>query len=519
MNKHSLYAYPILRLTIPLVAGVLFAGAFPDACSMGVYVADILGVSLFLGGMALGKAYGSNGMFWICMCLLFFLLGALRMVHQWKQVNHLWPDEERVYQAVVQEIPEEKPKTMQCKTMLSGGQNVVFYLEKDSLARTLSVGDRLWVHAHIRPPMNTGFTGGFDYASYLLYKGIAGTAYVSSEKWEKSHIAPMLTWKQRALKVRHKVVQSYREWGIGKEQLPVLSALTIGYKADLSDEIRESYSVAGIAHVLALSGMHIGFLWMLIGFLLKPLEFRKSLRWVRWLLSTFLLWAFAFVAGLEASVVRAVIMCMLMDLGRLSGGKALSMNTLSIAALCMLLYHPFYLYDVSFQLSFLAVLSIFLLYPFLRRKCPSENRWVKGVWGLMAISIAAQVGTAPLVMYYFSNFSVYFLLANLGVSLWIPCIIYTALVTWLLGFIPQVQVWGITLLDKLVALLNAFASWISALPGASFVSFDMNKTDVWFVYLFMGVLLWYTSTRKRKMFVFCLAVVTAWLGVHCWSLI
>ena len=144
--------------------------------------------------------------------------------------------------------------------------------------------------------------------------------------------------------------------------MPVLSALTLGYKGDLDKDIKQAYSVAGIAHVLALSGMHIGIIWFLLSVFLKFL-LRGRLKLLEWCLVAMVLWAFAFVVGLEASVVRAVVMCMLMGVGRLTGSKILSMNTLSIAAFFMLIYHPFYLFDVGFQLSFVAVASILAFYP------------------------------------------------------------------------------------------------------------------------------------------------------------
>lgn len=519
MEHPSIQTYPILRLAIPLAIGVFFAGTFPDSLPFGVYIGGILGIFVLLGWLMFSKRYDSRWMFGGGIFLLFFLIGGLRMSHQWQQVNKVWPEEKRIYQGVIQEIPEGKPKSIQCKTMLSDGQNVVLYLAKDSFSTTLAMGDRLWVYAQIRPPVNTGFTGTFDYASYLLHKGVSGTSYVPSGSWMKSGQSSALTWKQRALQVRQQIVDKYKEWGIGEDQLPVLSALTVGFKGELSDDVRETYAVAGIAHVLALSGMHIGFLWMLISVLLRPLGSSFFMRIIRWVLATFSLWAFAFIAGLEASVVRAVVMCMLMELGRLSGGKALSLNTLAIAALFMLLYNPSYLFDVSFQLSFLAVLFILLFYPLLSRACPSRRRWVRAIWNVMAVSIAAQVGTAPLVMYYFHNFSVYFLLGNLVVALWVPCIIYTALGTMVLSFLPFLQGWGIRLLDGLVAMLNAFAEWISQLPGASLISFHPRQVDVWGAYLLMAVGLWYILTRKRKAILVFMGCMAGWLGLHCWQLL
>lgn len=515
MEHPSIQTYPILRLAIPLAIGVFFAGNFPEFLLIGAYIGGILGVFVFLGWLMFGKRYDWRWMFGGGIFLLFFLIGGLRMSHQWRQVNKVWPEEKRIYQGIVQEMPEEKSKTIQCKTTLSDGQNVILYLAKDSFSTTLAMGDRLWLYTQIRPPMNTGYTGTFDYASYLLHKGVSGTSYVPSGSWMESGRSTPLTWKQRALQVRQQIVDKYREWGIGEGQLPVLSALTVGFKGDLSDDVRQTYAVAGIAHVLALSGMHIGFLWMLVSVLLRPLGNALFMRVLRWILATVLLWIFAFIAGLEASVVRAVVMCMLMELGRMAGGKTLSMNTLAIAALFMLLYNPSYLFDVSFQLSFLAVLFILLLYPLLSRACPSQHRWVKAIWNVMAVSIAAQVGTAPLVMYYFHNFSVYFLLANLGVALWVPCIIYTALGTMALSFIPLLQGWGIKLLDGLVAMLNAFASWISQLPGSSLISFHPHLVDVCGAYLLMAIGFWYILTRKRKVILVFMGCMAGWLGLHC----
>ena len=401
--------YPILRLAIPLATGIFFARIFHPYFSMEWMCVGILVLILLISILLCLHSFRFRWCFGALLFLLFFGLGAFRMVCQWREINVDWPESEQNYIATVMEPPVEKTKSVWCKVALYEGQNAYLYLAKDSFAHNVAMGDRLMFHTQIRKPDNEGLP--FDYASYLLCRGISGTAYVPSGYWKRMNDADALSLKQKAVLVREKIVHQYREWGIGERQLPILSALTVGYKTDLSDEVRNTYSVAGISHVLALSGMHIGFLWLMMGLLLKPLN-RKGLRWIKWILSTSLLWMFAFIAGLEASVVRAVVMCMLMELGNLLGNKSLTLNTLSIAAFFMLLYNPCYLYDVGFQLSFLAVLSILLFYHRFYALCPSRLPFFRNVWGVMSVSMAAQLGTAPLVMYYFSNFSVYFLLAN-----------------------------------------------------------------------------------------------------------
>lgn len=513
MTKQPLTAYPILRLSIPLAAGIFFM----ESCSFPIpywgWAGMMLATCIALGICIRGRNFRYRWWFGVGTFLLFFLIGAFRMQCRWQHVHVDWPDESRTYRGVVMEPPIEKPKSIQCKMALYDRQNIVLYLAKDSFAQTVEMGDPLVFHAQVKAPSNEGVA--FDYASYLLHKGISGTAYVPAGYSKKGNGPKEWTIKRKALAIRERIVELYRSWGVGEKQLPVLSALTVGYKADLSEEVREAYSVAGISHVLALSGMHIGFLWLLLSVLLKPLEKGKVLRIVRWLLSVGLLWAFAFIAGLEASVVRAVIMCMLMELGKLSGSKPLSLNTLAVAAFFMLLYNPSCLYDVGFQLSFLAVLAILIFYDPLNSLCPFRIRALRGVWSVMSVSMAAQIGTAPLVMYYFSNFSVYFLLANLGVAWLVPCIIYTAFASMLLGVLPEVRQWIVWMLDKMVMALNELAEWVSGLPYASLSSIKLHQMEVWGLYVLLGGIVWYVKVRSRKAFIVLLAMVALWLGGHC----
>lgn len=434
---------------------------------------------------------------------------------QWQKVNCSWPEEKCTYTGTIQEIPVEKSKTILCKTQLVNGRNIYLYVRKDSMARQLSIGDDIYFYAQVRSPKNDGYTGDFNYATYLLYKGISGTSFVSSKNWRKGNQVVSLSWKQRALLLREEMVDWYKEWGISEKTLPVLAALTLGYKQKLDDEIKEAYSVAGISHVLALSGMHIGFLWMLLNVLLKPLSHIGVTRWLKWIVTTFLLWAFAFIAGLEASVVRAVVMCMLVDLGKVSGGRVLSLNTWAVAAFFMLFYRPFYLFDVGFQLSFLAVLSILLFYPFLMRYCTSHRTWFRRVGSVLSVSIAAQLGTAPLVMYYYSNFSICFLLSNLVVALWVPCIIYIAFVA-LVASMFSIDISFVTkILRWLVETLNDFAGFVSDLPYASITSIKVHVVEVVAMYISIGVFFLYINTRKRRVLILGLATIAFLLGIHC----
>lgn len=508
--------FPIFRLAIFMAAGIFFTEMF--RWELG----SISLVALFLLLLALGlllkrNSYASRWIFGACVSCFMFGVGVVITECAWKEVRVDWDSERKVYQGMLQDTPVEKQRTYQCLISI-GEKEVLLYLPKDSLSACLGVGDELLFSARMDAPENRNESLDFDYARYLYHKGISGTAYVPANAWRKISTDGVKPIKIQALLLRERMIEKFRLWGIGEEQLPVLSALTLGYKGDLDKETRDAYSTAGISHVLALSGMHIGILWFLLNGLLLPLS-RLHLKWLRSLSILMMLWAFAFMVGLEASVVRAVVMCMLMELSLLSGGKALTMNSLSIAAFFMLLYHPFYLYDVGFQLSFVAVASILFFYSPIYHCLPIGNRLGRWIWGMMSVSIAAQLGTAPLVMYYFSSFSVYFLMTNLVAAIWVPVIIYGAVLMVVLAPWVKLQCYVISLLNGVVSGLNQMVEWTSGLPYATFSLSVVTPGEIFLFYAMLAVWLMYWKTRRRKWMIIGLGTCVCLLSLHLFILI
>ena len=481
----------------------------------------LVGVLLFLllvlGGLLNAASYAGRWLYGAVVFCFMFLVGMILTGAAWKDVKVDWSPESQIYNGVLQDLPQEKTRSYQCRVEV-GGKEVLLYLPKDSLSASLKVGDGMSFQTRIDSPKNREEFQTFDYARYLYYEGISGTVYVPAGRWRKLETRTEISWKLKALCFREKLLDKYREWGIGPDQLPVLSALTLGYKGGLDKETREAYATAGISHVLALSGMHIGIVWLFLDVLLRPFM-KRRLRVLKGLVTVALLWGFAFVVGLEPSVVRAVVMCMLMELGRLSGSRALSMNTLAIAAFLMLLYHPFYLFDVGFQLSFVAVASILLFYPLIFGIFSVRHRSLRWVWGVMSVSMAAQIGTAPLVMYYFSSFSVYFLLANVLVALLVPLIIYGAILMVLSAPFHGFQVYVVKCLDGCVGWLNDMAGWIARLPSSTVSLSVLNPVEIVVFYGMLALGIMYWKTRRRRWLIRTLAACVCLLGLHLCALL
>lgn len=270
--------YPIFRLAIFLAAGILFADTFRIGVGFGL-VASLLLMLLFLYFLLKKHSYVIRWLFGAVLSLFMFLVGAILTGYASEAVKVDWPLERKVYRAVVQEPLQEKRRSYQVSVEVAE-KEVLLYFPKDSLSASLMPGDGLYVYTRIEKPENREGKQTFDYARYLYYKGISGTAYVPSGAWRKTDARPSESLKIKALLFRERILEKYRQWGVAPEAFPVLSALTLGYKNHLDEETRDAYSVAGISHVLALSGMHIGIIWFLLNILLQPLV-RMRLDWLK----------------------------------------------------------------------------------------------------------------------------------------------------------------------------------------------------------------------------------------------
>ena len=266
--------------------------------------------------------------------------------------------------------------------------------------------------------------------------------------------------QQYFLNQRNILLQRLETAGLSDDQYAVVAAMALGDKSSLTKDLKETYSMTGASHILALSGLHLGIIYALLSLLVVGRRWQMITQ-VAIILS---IWAFVFLTGMSTSVVRSAIMLTVYALLAIGHRQKMSVNTLAFTAIVMLLVSPQALFDVGFQMSFMAVFSILLFTPLFYRPFSSEylmtHRLVKWLWGMVAVSIAAQIGVAPLIAYYFGRFSCFFLLTNFIVIPAATLILYLSLATLL---IPSIGV----ILASIVGLLNTTLLYISTIPGAT----------------------------------------------------
>lgn len=497
----------------------------PYTLSAGIAVACMLLVVVMLG---VCYRYSFHRLYGAVVFLFLFCMGSTLFSYRLKQAEFVFTANPSVYRFTLHESPEVKDRSIlyRCRletevrndTLVPYAHKPVFllYFPKDTIASALRRGDEVLVYTRLSPPSNNGNPDEFDYARYLLRRGVSGTAYVAAGHWQVVGHQEKRSLRQAASDYRKKVLSLYRSLGFRGDELAVISALTVGDKDELDEDVVETYSVAGASHVLAISGLHVGLLYVLLFF---PLSFL----WKRWkwlkpvllLLIILLLGSFAFFTGLSPSAVRSVTMCSLLALSVFQSEKLLTINTLAVTAFIMLMFHPEWLFDVGFQLSFMSVAAILTIQPVLYGLWKVRNRFWRYVWGLTTVSVAAQIGAAPMIMLYFSRFSNHFLLTNLCIIPLVTLIMYTSVLLLILTPFPPVQQVVAMILDSLVRIQNAILRWIEQLP---FASVDGIWIDAWCVlFFYVCLMLAYRALSRRTVAAVYMALFALLAGASYYS--
>jgi competence protein ComEC len=308
---------------------------------------------------------------------------------------------------------------------------------------------------------------------------VLGALLMQRAQQEPTSVSRLDRSKTYFLVQRSKLLDRLSESGVDGSVYAVVAAMTLGDKSQLTKELRDIYAVSGASHILALSGLHLGIIYTLLSLLLS----RRRWQVISQVVIIVCIWLFVFLVGMSASVVRSAVMITVYALLSLGHRDKMSVNTLAFAAIVMLLFNPKSLFDVGFQLSFMAVLAILLFYPLFEsvwsQQFLFDHRLFRWLWTMLAVSCSAQIGAAPLIAYYFGRFSCYFLLTNLVVVPAATLILYLSLLVLL---IPSLAY----LLIYMVNALNQLLSWIAILPGASIEGLHPTRLQVWMTYVIIG---------------------------------
>ena len=422
-----------------------------------------------------------------CMLLLGMALGG----RQQQQVEIQWPKEAVTLQVVVINEPTIRERMLTVDVLTAEHHRKLrLRFPRNERSERIAIGQGLLVNTCISS-IKEWQRGHFSQRRFMQSHGFSGEGFVRHDEWRwhavsLQGLSVIERVRLRTLLWRHHLLQRFRQWGIEGDTYGVLAAMALGDKTSLSRDVRMVYSKVGAAHILALSGVH---LMIIYGMVTMILGWRR-IRTLAQIVTVLAIWAFALLVGLSPSVVRSASMITIYALLSLGYRERMSVNVLAFVAIVMLIINPLSLYDVGFQLSFMAVLCILLFHPLLQQFIPlhvqMEHRWLRWFWGLATLSISAQVGTAPLVAYYFGQLPTYFLLTNYVVIPLASIILYLAFGLLAFSFWPLAASMLAWALKTIVLLMNRFLSGIAALPACSIDGLNPSGMQVLLIYVVIG---------------------------------
>jgi competence protein ComEC len=380
---------------------------------------------------------------------------------------------------------------------------VLLNIKKDSFSSPLKVDSQVLLKPVLKeliPPLNPHQ---FNYKSYLAKQGIYHQLFTEKHRFLRLN-STTTTLFGLSEKFRNRIQKSLEKYNFQDNELAVINALLLGQRQDISKELIKDYQRAGAVHILAVSGLHVGVILLILSFLFKPVEKLKYGKFIKMLIIVFLLWMFAFIAGLSASVVRAVTMFTFLAIGMSFRRKNVVEFSFISSMFFLLLIKPMFLFDVGFQLSYLAVFGILWTQPKIYAIWKPRFKIVDFFWQLFTVSIAAQIGILPLSIYYFQQFPGLFLVSNLVIIPFLGAILIggiLVMITSLLNILPQFLA---DFYGMIISWMNAFVSWVSQQEEFLFkeISISFNVMLCWYAFIFLGVYFLIDKTSKKLIYFF-----------------
>ncbi len=505
-------ARPFVRIFIFLAAGIYLAFNIDALREVSIFVWYGIVASLLMVGIGLlpkRLSYTMHRIKGIVLGMAIVLSGILLTELFLPEVSSQNEVLRGVFTGVIESQPSETDKVFKALVKLNyrydsavndlSGRKAMIYFEKDS-TNPLHYGDVIIFSATLKPPDKPGNPGEFNYKSFLKAKGIGLVGFVSAKNYWITGSKPSNWLVFYAIGLRNRILNALKENGLSGEQYAVAAAIVLGYDDTMDDRIRENYQRAGAMHVLCVSGLHVGVIYLVLSLLLRFLNNNRKQKIVKVIVLLLSVWAYALLTGLAPSVLRATIMVSFFIIGKEVERDKDAYNTLAMSAVFLLVINPGYLFDVGFQLSYAAVLGIVTFYRPVFRLIYCKNMILRKVWGATAISIAAQLGAFPVALHYFHYFPTWFLLSNLVIMLFSTFIISLGMLFIVLSWVPVISGWIAYILSGSIYLMNYLIKWIGRIPfsGVSNLYFPWYIVVVVVLVLSAGFQL---IVRREKRFI------------------
>ena len=509
--------FPLVRVFIPFAAGIITAIScnveinvplwllFFFLCVIGTYVFYFARRISYRTRWIMGP---------VVFCMLFLCGFELTVLRTEKFDDRHFinlPDKGRYCLVRILEPPQERELSVRAEAeiMAAGDSSwwktctgkVLLYFQKDTFSEKLVYGDVLLLNVWPEPVRQPQNPGEFDYKAFLAHKSVYHQAYVPAEKiisLSKGYTNPVY---RAAYAIRDGILSIFRANQLTGKEYAVTGALLIGYTEKLDQDLLQEYSGTGAMHLLSVSGLHVGIIFIMLNVLLFFLDRRRTGRIIKTILLLLAIWSYALITGLSPPVLRASAMFSLVVIGRVIGRESEIYNNLAASMIVLLMVDPFYITDVGFQLSYIAVIGIVSIQPYMARWW-TPRWWIfRQVWGIITVSIAAQLATFPISIYYFHQFPNYFLITNLVAIPLSGFVMYAGMATLAFSFSPFLSGYIAKVLVALVWTLNKSISLIEDMPGAVSRGLYVTAPETLLIFILIVCLLIFLVKKKKSLLI------------------
>ncbi|MCZ2277821.1 MAG: ComEC family competence protein [Bacteroidia bacterium] len=526
---------PFLRILIPFVAGILTAtfSQVPEWVPVVLFIGGTLNVGIRI---LLSKDF-PHSFEWITgvgISLLFFSIGILRLfIADDARFNPHYSRTEGITAVSGTILDELHEKVTSYKTTLkvetvrdSNGTwkpatgRMLFYFRKSAWADSLQYGDKVIILSspfRIEDPQNPEE---FNYRRYLSFHNISSQVYADEKRILKTGAGlgnPLIAF---SLRLRQHFIGIFDDYLTGKQEKAVAAAIILGFRDNLDIEQINAFASAGALHVLAVSGMHVGIIFLILELLFRWIDKFKKIKSIKQFLLLLFIWFYAMLTGFSPSVLRASVMISVVLFGQLIYRKGNVYNSMFIAAFLLLIYNPYLITEVGFQLSFLAVFGIIAVHPVIFRWWEPEGWLLHKTWEITSVSIAAQLVTFPLGLLYFHQFPLLFFLSNLVVIPLAFIIMCAGLFLFFLSSIPgssMLTLWFGKVLNGMIWLLNQSVFLVDRQATSVIREVTISISETWMIYLIILFIFLFITTRIPKQLISALVCIILLFGFQLWE--
>ena len=506
---------PFIRLLIPFIAGIMLQWyvGFPFTAIIIAFICFTIAYLLFrLFPLALRfkwKTLQGSILIVLLLCVGAGLTWQKDIRHHTKWFGNYYHDSDYIVLRI------DEPLTEKTKSWKAAGHvesiiendsaiacegNMLLYFSKDSLPPQLHYGDRIIIHKDPQRIKNSGNPGAFNYEQYAAFQQIFHNVFLKEKDWALLQNKDANFFKRFLFTAREHILSVLRKYANpGKDELGIAEALLIGYSNDLDKDLVQAYSNTGVVHIIAISGMHLALIYVMLVWIFTRVPLVKKSKVMQVILILGCLWLFSLLTGGAASVLRSAVMFSFITIGKNFVKQSSIYNSLAASAFALLCYNPYFLWDVGFQLSYLALIGIIVFQKPIRNLVYIKNKWLNKIWELASVSLAAQILTFPICIYYFHQFPLLFLLANILVVPLSSAILYVEIFLLALSWIPFVATWLGKTTSWLVWLMNKIIMRINKL---SFAVWDMIPATLFSTILLYAIVIglcgWLLNKSKRS---------------------